>query len=76
MVEIINNLYDAFVNAKVKEIIKPIIDELFEYTVYHFTTEEKMFEEKNYPLMRKASTLYYKLNPHYSRKNEVHCVDA
>lgn len=48
LVELINNLYQAFVEAKVKDAILPIIKKLRGYTIYHFGEEEKMFAENNY----------------------------
>jgi hemerythrin len=48
LVELINNLYQAFVDAKVKDAILPIIKKLKGYTIYHFGEEERMFAENNY----------------------------
>ena len=45
LVELINKAY----RAKDKEEINKIINELVEYTRVHFSTEEKYFEEFNYP---------------------------
>ena len=50
LVNLINQLYDAFTKAKANEVISEILQQLYDYTVYHFSTEEKMFEETNYPL--------------------------
>ncbi len=48
LIDIINRLFDALNRGKAREILNEIIFELKDYTVYHFSTEEKMFEEKNY----------------------------
>ncbi len=50
IIDLINKLYDAFVNAKAKEVVSEIISELIAYADYHFRTEEQMFEKYNYSL--------------------------
>ena len=49
LVKLINELYAAFVEGKAKEQIGNIIEELANYTVIHFETEEEFFEKVNYP---------------------------
>lgn len=44
--EISNELYDAFTANAHKEKLGKIIEELYDYTVYHFSAEEKMIREK------------------------------
>jgi len=47
MIEIINEVYNAFVKGEQRDEIGPILDKLSQYAVYHFTMEEfyfKMFE--------------------------------
>lgn len=41
LVDLINNLYQAFVEAKVKDAILPIIKKLRGYTIYHFAKKKK-----------------------------------
>ena len=48
LVQLINDLYSAFLQGKANDISENIIEELVEYTVSHFQTEEKWFEEINY----------------------------
>jgi len=48
LIDLINNLHDAMLNKKGKEIVSQIIDELAAYTVYHFQTEEKYMKQFNY----------------------------
>lgn len=45
----LNGLHDAMRNGKSGEVIGKVLNELVEYTVYHFQTEEKAFEEFDYP---------------------------
>jgi hemerythrin-like metal-binding protein len=48
--DMINELYDAFVNARAKEKSEKILKDMAEYAVYHFSTEEDLFERYNYSL--------------------------
>jgi hemerythrin len=48
LVEIINSFYDAFYNAETNELMYSILDQLIDYTVYHFNTEEDIFRKYNY----------------------------
>ena len=51
LVDIINKLYNAFIEAHAMDIISEILNEMLEYTAYHFKTEEDFFKENNYPDM-------------------------
>ncbi len=48
LINIINRLFDAFSNAQARNIINDIIDELAQYTVYHFSTEETLMQQYNF----------------------------
>ncbi len=48
LIDLINELYNALTEGKGRNILSDILKELEAYSVYHFSTEEKMFEEKNY----------------------------
>ncbi len=49
LVDIINDFYNAFATAQAHEKIGDIIGELVNYTVFHFTAEEEIFSNSNYP---------------------------
>lgn len=49
LVRLLNDLHDGMRVGKGKEILKPILDELVNYTVYHFNHEEKLFTSTGYP---------------------------
>jgi hemerythrin len=49
LVGIINELYDAIVERRSKEILGRLLDELLEYTKYHFAREEELFRATGYP---------------------------
>ncbi len=49
LVDIINDFYNAFATAQAHEKIGEIIGELVNYTVFHFTAEEEIFANSNYP---------------------------
>jgi hemerythrin-like metal-binding protein len=48
LVEIINKLNDSITNKSYELEINGIFDELVEYTIYHFSSEEKFMEEVGY----------------------------
>ena len=45
---LINRLFDAMHQGKGREVIGSVLSGLAEYTVYHFTAEEKEFDELGY----------------------------
>lgn len=49
LITMINELNDAMMKGKAKEILSPIIDGLIAYTQVHFTKEEMMFDKFKYP---------------------------
>ncbi|MBA4383489.1 MAG: hemerythrin [Anaerolinea sp.] len=48
LVELINKLHEAMKAGKAGKEIGLIVDEMVEYTKFHFGTEEKLMAEKNY----------------------------
>jgi len=48
LVKLINDLYAAFLEGKANDHISNILDNLTNYTVSHFKTEELFFEDVNY----------------------------
>jgi hemerythrin-like metal-binding protein len=48
LVDIINNLYGAMKSGQSRSVMEKILDGLAEYTVYHFGTEEKYFDQFKY----------------------------
>lgn len=53
LVGILNELHDAMKAGKGKDIIHNTIDKLVDYTVYHFTLEEKYLVQYSYPEYKK-----------------------
>jgi hemerythrin-like metal-binding protein len=49
LVGIVNELHDAMIIAKGQDVLGKVLDELVEYTLYHFATEEKYFDLYDYP---------------------------
>ena len=49
LIQLINRLYTAFKKKSVNDELQNIIAELKAYTIYHFSVEEKLFKEHNYP---------------------------
>lgn len=48
LVKILNELYAAYSEKKHKDVIRKTIEELVDYTHYHFKTEEDYFKKFNY----------------------------
>lgn len=57
LIELINKLYNLYLSKNEAE-IQNIIREIKEYTIYHFSTEEKLFREKGYPESRSHINLH------------------
>lgn len=49
LVDIINELHYKMKEGKGKEVIEKLLSELFDYTVFHFSFEEKLLNNHNYP---------------------------
>ena len=48
LLELINALYAAMKSGKGRSVLEKLLDDLAEYTVYHFGTEEKYFDQFKY----------------------------
>jgi hemerythrin len=49
LVGIVNALHDAMLKGHARDVMGRLLDEVIDYTVYHFGTEERLFKEKSYP---------------------------
>ncbi len=49
LISLINELHNAMSKGKSKEILESILSGLVDYTVEHFSTEEKYMDKFNYP---------------------------
>ncbi|MEK6564996.1 MAG: bacteriohemerythrin [Candidatus Omnitrophota bacterium] len=49
LIKLINELYDAMIEKKTRESLGKILNELVDYTVYHFSAEEDLFKITYYP---------------------------
>lgn len=49
LINLINELHDAMKSGKGKDKMGLILNELVEYTKYHFSAEEFLMQQKNYP---------------------------
>ena len=49
LVDAINDLHEAMKEGKGKEKIEKTLNFLVDYTVLHFSAEEKLMQQKNYP---------------------------
>jgi hemerythrin len=46
---LLNNVYEACMLSKQKDVFCKTVSELAEYTCYHFAAEEKLMEDSKYP---------------------------
>lgn len=51
LIGIINNLYDSMQVGKANSVMKKILADLAQYTVTHFSYEERLFRQYAYPYM-------------------------
>ena len=49
LIDIINRLHSAILSGKANDALTDILTDLVYYTIYHFDTEEKFFDEHDYP---------------------------
>ncbi|MCG8571880.1 MAG: bacteriohemerythrin [Spirochaetes bacterium] len=49
IINIINELHDSMLQRAAKSAMSDILKNLIDYTVFHFTKEQKYFEKYNYP---------------------------
>ncbi len=49
LIELMNELHNAMLKGQTKDILGRVIEELIAYTSYHFATEEKYFDQFDYP---------------------------
>ena len=46
---LVNRMHDLVVSGEDQSAVGKVLDELIDYTVEHFATEEKLFKENGYP---------------------------
>ncbi len=49
LISLLNNLFEAMSIGKGREVVGAVLNEVVEYTVYHFGTEERLFRQYGYP---------------------------
>jgi hemerythrin len=49
LVTMVNELFDAMKAGHGKDVLEKTLDSLVQYTVYHFSYEEKLFADTGYP---------------------------
>lgn len=61
LVDMVNALYSAMKSGEGNVVLGRLLEELAQYTVSHFATEEKFFEQTNYPLTAEHKQAHEKL---------------
>jgi hemerythrin len=49
LVELLNELYEAMRSGRGKDVLQGVLDGLVDYTLSHFSTEEKLMDANSYP---------------------------
>ena len=49
LVRIINLLHDSMKEGKGRDVVGKVLNDLVNYTIFHFSYEEKLFDKYNYP---------------------------
>lgn len=49
LVKLVNSLFEAMSGGTTQQVVGPVLDELVNYTAYHFATEESLFAQHHYP---------------------------
>lgn len=49
LINLLNELFDAMIKGKADSIINEVVDSLIEYSNFHFSVEEKYFDDYEYP---------------------------
>jgi len=52
LIDIINRLYSGFLSAQANKIIGDILQEVYDYTKFHFDYEEGLLTKNKYPTLR------------------------
>lgn len=58
LIEMINELYAAFLSGEAHKKALEIVDEMIDYTDYHFKSEEKYFDKYKYPETEKHKAIH------------------
>ncbi|OIQ98403.1 bacteriohemerythrin [mine drainage metagenome] len=51
LVDLIDQLHEAFVNGNLDETVTPVLDTLVDYTRFHFAREEELMAKAGYPAL-------------------------
>lgn len=51
LVSLLNRMHEIVVEGAERTALGQVLNELIDYTVYHFRTEEVLFKEHNFPLL-------------------------
>lgn len=58
LVELVDELFTAMKERKTNEVISKVLNNLAEYTIYHFNTEETLFVHSSYPKIEEHKKIH------------------
>ncbi len=61
LIDLLNQLHDAMLQRRGREVMGPLLDELLSYTNYHFAAEARAFDRYQYPECAKHLEEHQKL---------------
>lgn len=56
--DLLNKTYDMFIAGESKQRLSHLLDELIDYATYHFSAEEVLMKNNNYPLYEQHHELH------------------
>ena len=61
LMQLLNDLHNVSGNGNEHDGVNTVLDELVNYTVYHFSSEENMFRQHGYPYAQEHEAIHKKL---------------
>ncbi len=58
LIGLINQMADAMSIGRGRDVLSTVLTELVDYTVYHFNTEERLFQQYGYPEYKKHKKIH------------------
>jgi hemerythrin len=72
LIGLVNDMYDAMSVGKGRDILAQVLAEVIDYTEYHFNTEERLFEQYDYPERARHKNIHDELTTKARKLKETH----
>lgn len=67
LIALLRSLYDAFQRGDTSATVEKVLQELWDYTVYHFSEEERLLAEAGYPSLENHKLVHQMLTSQVKR---------